>query len=265
MRPRTGWVWYAIAAALVAALLVPLALQMYASRDRPLPVVTDMPENLGLTCEEVLQNARELAISDPGKARQTYLFFFHLCPDTAEMPHAMIEAASLLSYRLESPREARRVYTEFLGRFPTHPDASAAMLQLAKLELDAGNYASAVAHLTRLTNRYPNSLHEESARYLAERAAEMLASDRQSPWTILGQIRQLVPNNFKSILAILVALVPFAAKAIHRYVSGPRTGKSLALLLLLLVCLITNYFMNIVERSKQIERLEADILMLKSL
>jgi len=78
------------------------------------------------------------------------------------------------------------------------------------------DYAAAATHLASLADRYPHSTHEQSAKFLASKAAEMLATEQQSRRTLLGQIAELVPNNVVSFLALSAALGPSVIQVVAR-------------------------------------------------
>ncbi len=182
-----------------------------------MPVVEAPAEVAGRSCEQGIAKARELTTSAAfDRARLVYLWFLRHCKSSASLPEAMLEAGSLLGHLAYQPREAQRVYAEFLRRFPAHPEAGTATYHLARLEIDAGDYTAAVGHLTALAQRYPHSWHEESAKFLAAKAAEMLAADRHRRRTVLGQLTELIPNNLVSLLALLTAIGPSVSQTLSK-------------------------------------------------
>jgi hypothetical protein len=192
-------------------------LRLCAQREQPLPTIAELPELDGRSCDEGLAKARELTKAAAlDRARLAYLWLFSHCNDSPIQPEAMLEAGSLLGHLLQRPGEAQQVYQDFLSRFPTHPQADDATYHLAKLEIDAGNYTAAVGHLTALAQRYPNSAHQESARFLASKAAEMLAADRNTFRTLPGQLSNLVPNNPLSFIVLLAAVGPVVIDWVSR-------------------------------------------------
>jgi tetratricopeptide (TPR) repeat protein len=257
-----------IASVLGAGLLVLLGafvVKTWMQREQPLPVVTELPGMDGLSCDDGLSRARDLARPSPEEARLAYFWLFNRCADSAVLPDVMIEAGALLAYHLQKPAEARQIYAAFLERFPSDAAAADVMLQLAKLALDDGDYATAVTYLTDLVQRYPDSTHEESAQFLAERAAEMLAVDRQTVRTPLGQMRQFVPNNAVSVLMLAMGFVPVlytAGNAAQKLKSAQRTSVKL-LLALVIFCIFTNFFINNFKKAQQIEQLDTKISALK--
>ena len=139
------------------------------------------------------------------------------------------------------------------------------LLQLAKLELDRGDYASAVTHLTQLVQDFPDSSHQESARFLAERAAELLAADRQAARTPLGRLQQMVPNNVASVLMLVMGFIPVvytASNAAQKLKSAQGIGMKL-LLAIVIVCIFANFSINNFKKAQQITRLDTEISALK--
>ncbi len=203
-------VCYALLALVLIALAVPFGLQSIAGRSPPLPVVQLPPELAGRSCEQVLEKARELIKQAPERARPAYLWLLAHCDGSPLLPGVMLEAGSLFGHLLQQPDVARQIYGEFLRRFASHPEADAALYQLAKLDLDDRDYTAATAHLTELEQRFPNSSHRESAAFLASKATEMLVAEHHWLWTFPGQVAALVPNNFLSFVVIMAALGPAA-------------------------------------------------------
>jgi hypothetical protein len=215
MRRRIG---YALLTALPALLIVVFVARS-CGRDRAaLPSVAERPEVIaGLPCDAALSAARQLVKGGALEHAQTaYLWIVEHCDDPSLLPDALLEAGSLFGHLLDRPQLAAAAYATFLRLFPTHEGAADATYHLAKLEIDAGNYAAAVAHLTALTRRYPAGRHAESARFLAGEAAEMLAADRRSQRTVAGQVSALVPNNLLSVLALMVAIAPSVIQTVRQ-------------------------------------------------
>ncbi len=207
-------------ALLTAALVILVALfgaRVWRGESQTLPRVDAPPEIAGRSCADGLQKARELTRSGAlDRARVAYLWLIGHCDDSPVLPDALLEAGSLLGHLMQRPSEARRVYRMFLRRFPSHPGAADATYHLAKLELDAGDYADAVVHLTALAHSWPGSAHAESAKFLAAKAAHMLAADRRSQRSAAGQVAALVPNNILSLLALLLAIGPSAIQTLRQ-------------------------------------------------
>jgi tetratricopeptide (TPR) repeat protein len=261
---RTRWIAYLLGAGLLV-LLVAFGAQKWMKREPPLPVVTELPGMDGLSCADGLAKARELSRTAPDQGRLAYFWLFSQCADSSIIAEAMIEAGALLAYHLQKPAEAEQVYARFLNRFPTDPAAADVLLQLAKLQLDKGNYASAVTHLTQLVQDFPDSSHQESARFLADRAAELLAADRQAARTPLGRLQQMVPNNAASVLMLVMGFIPVvytASNAAQKFKATQRTGAKL-LLALVIVCIFTNFVINNFKKAQQIAQLNTEISALK--
>jgi len=261
---RARWIAYLLGAGLLV-LLVAFGAQKWMKREPPLPVVTELQDMDGLSCADGLEKARELSRIAPDQGRLAYFWLFSQCAESPITAEAMIEAGALLAYHLQKPAEAEQVYARFLDQFPTEPAAADVLLQLAKLQLDKGDYASAVTRLTQLVQDFPDSPHQESARFLADRAAELLAADRQSVRTPLGQLRQMVPNNVGSALMLLMGFIPVvytATNAAQRLRETQRAGVKL-LIALVIVCIFTNFFINNFKKAQQIARLDTEISALK--
>ena len=193
-------------------------------RARGLPDVAAPAEIAGRSCEEGVEKARQLTKTRAlEQARLAYLWLLKHCDHSPVLADAMLEGGSLFGHLLHRPREAQLAYEEFLRRFPTHAEAADATFHLARLELDAGDYTSAVAHLTVLAQRFPTSSHEESAKFLAAKAAEMLAAERRSRRTATGQLAELVPNNLISLLALVTALGPSLIQTVSKARQSDRT------------------------------------------
>ena len=258
------WIAYLLGVGLLG-LLITFGVQMWGHPEPRLPVVTEFPAMDGLSCTDGLAKARELARTSPEQGRLAYFWLFSHCADSPVLPDAMIEVGALLAYHLQKPAEAKQVYVAFLDRFPSDAAAADVLLQLAKLELDEGDYASAVTHLTDLVQRFPDSSHQESASFLAARAAEMLAVDRQKVRTPVGQLRQMIPNNVVSVLMLVMGFIPVvysASRAAEKLRSEQRTGMKLVLALVI-VCIFANFAVNNFKKAKQIDRLDTEIAALK--
>jgi tetratricopeptide (TPR) repeat protein len=207
---------YALLTAALATLVVLFGARLWRGERQELPRVDAPAEIAGGSCADGLRTAQALTRSGAlEQARVAYLWLIGHC-DSPVLPDALLEAGSLFGHLMDRPSEARRAYREFLRRFPNHPDAADVTYHLAKLELDAGDYASAVAHLTALAEASPDSEHAESARFLAARAAQMLAANQRSQRTATGQLWALVPNNVVSLLAVLAAIGPSAIQTMRQ-------------------------------------------------
>jgi tetratricopeptide (TPR) repeat protein len=247
-------VCYALLAIGLLMLAGVFAFRLYRGRQRVLPVVEAPAEVAGRSCDEGIEKARELtkrAALD--RARLVYLWLLSHCDNSPVLPDAMLEAGSLFGHLLHQPREARLVYQQFLRRFPTNPEAGDVTYHLARLEIERGDYTAAIAHLTTLAQRYPNSWHEESGKFLAAKAAEMLAAEKRSRRTFFGQLKQLVPNNLVSLLALLTALGPTVIQTVAKLresaKSGTRTRWAVPAIVVGLTAL--NYVMNNVDSGRQ--------------
>jgi len=247
-------VCYALLAIGLLTLAGVFAVRLHGGRHRVLPVVEAPAEVAGSSCDAGIEKARELTKSAAlDRARLVYLWLLSHCDNSPVLPDAMLEAGSFFGHLLHQPREAQLVYQQFLRRFPTHPAAGDVLYHLARLEIERGDYAAAVAHLTTLAQRYPNSWHDESAKFLAAKAAQMLASDKRSRHTLVGQLKQLIPNNLVSLLALLTALGPTVIQAVSRVresaQSGVRTRWTVPALVIGLTAL--NYVINNVDSARQ--------------
>ncbi|HUI28384.1 MAG TPA: tetratricopeptide repeat protein [Candidatus Kryptonia bacterium] len=208
---------YAILAVGLFVLIGVFVVRVYRGRPRSLPSVAAPAEIAGQPCQAALETARELTRRRAlERARQAYLWLATHCDDSPVQPEALLEAGSLLGHLLNQPHEAQQVYERFLGRFGSQPGADAALYHLAKLRIDAGDYAAAITYLSLLAERYPTSEHRESAQFLTVKAAEMLAARRQALRSVSGQVAQLVPNNFFSLLALLAAVGPSLLQIVVR-------------------------------------------------
>jgi len=258
------WIAYFLGAGLLV-LLIAFGAQNWLKRDSPLPVVTELPGMDGLSCTDGLARARELSRTSPDQSRLSYFWLMTHCADSPVLQEAMLEVGALLAYHLQQPTEAQQVYQLFLHRFPSDPAAADVLLQLAKLELDKGDYSSAVSHLTELVQRYPDSSHQDSARFLAERAAEMLAVDRQAVRTPLGRFRQMVPNNAASVLMLVMGFIPAVYTAIST-AQNFKTAKgkgAKAMLALVIICTLGSFAVNDFKKAQETARLDTEISALK--
>ncbi len=250
---------YAVFFIVLVGLSAMFGLRLYDNQDRALPRVDAPPEIKGLSCEDGISRARDLTKNDTlESARLAYLWLIASCEGSSILPDALIEAGSLSGYLLHRPAEARQVYKQFLLRFPTHPQADDATYHLAKLDIDAGDYPSAVAHLTLLAQDYPQSTHHESAQFLVAKASEMLAADRSSLWTVVGQLRKMVPNNILSLLAVLAAVGPAALQIFEKAGDSGSNRRRLVPVLILVLTLL-NYFVNNFQSDRQNKRLMAKL------
>ena len=231
------------------------AARVYGNREQGLPSVPAPQEIAGRSCGESVAIARALTKQGAlDRARLAYLWVVEHCGDATVLPGALLEAGSLLGYLLHHPGEAQTVYEQFLRRFPSDLGAVDATYHLAKLEIDAGDYASAVAHLTTLAERYPNSPHAASAQLLAAKAAELLAHERRSQRTLVGQLWQLVPNNVLSLLAVLAALGPSVIQTVSRLKTerSPEAARSRWLVPMVIIGLtVLNYVINNVDNARR--------------
>ena len=247
-------VGYALLALGLLALAGTFALRQHWARQPALPVVEAPAEIAGLSCEQALEKGRELTKGGAlERARGVYLWLVSHCNNSPVLPDALLEAGSLFGHLLHQPREARLVYQQFLRRFPDNPEAGNVTYNLARLEIERGDYTAAVAHLTAMAQRYPDSWHEESAKFLAAKAAEMLAADKHSRRTVLGQLAQLIPNNVISLIALLTALGPTVIQTVSKVresaKSATRTGWVMPTVIIGLTLL--NYIMNNIDSARQ--------------
>ena len=247
-------VCYALLAVGLLTLAGSFAVRLHRGRQQALPVVEAPPEVAGRSCEAGIEKARELTKSAAlDRARSVYLWLLSHCDDSSVLPQVMLEAGSLFGHLLNQPREARLVYEQFLRRFPTHPEAGDVTYHLARLEIERGDYTAAVAHLTTLAQRYPNSWHEESAKFLAVKAAEMLAAEKRTRRTFFGQLKQLVPNNFASLLALLTALGPSVIQTVTKAREAAKEGLRgrWAVPSVIIGLTLLNYVINNVDSARQ--------------
>lgn len=232
------------------------AMHWWGARPASLPVVAAPPEIAGASCAQSIVKARELTrrgALDP--ARLAYLWVIEHCGDSPVLPDALIEAGSLFAHLLQRPAEAQQAYDMFLHRFPTHAGAADATYHLAKIEIDAGDYAAAVANLTRLVQRHPDSAHTESARFLAAKAAELLVANQRSQRTVVGQLAALVPNNIFSLLALLAAIGPAAIQTVRQARNDSAPDRWSRIIPIAIVGLtLVNYLINNVDNARQNER-----------
>jgi hypothetical protein len=208
---------YAGLTAALVTLIALFAVRALRGERHSLPSIDTVPEALaGLSCENGLAAARQLTTGGALEhARLAYLWLIEHCEEPV-LPEALLEGGSLFGHLLGRPAEAEAAYAMFLERFPGRDGAADATYHLAKLEIDAGEYASAAAHLTALADRYPGGRHEQSARFLAAEALEMLEADRRAQRTVAGQLGALVPNNPWSVLALLLAIAPSAISTLRQ-------------------------------------------------
>jgi len=243
---------YAVLAAALVGLAVIALVRFHRGRELPVPLVAPPSEVAGQSCDAALNTARALTQSGRlDRARMAYLWIVGHCEQTTVLPEATLELASLLAYRLGQTREAAQVYRSFLERFPSDPEAPNALYHLAKLEIDAGRYASAVAHLTALANQYPGSSHEQSARFLAGRAAQMLVAEKDARRTVTGQIAELVPNNFLSFLVLLTALAPSIIQAVSKAREDRGGSRRWVMPGVIIGLTIVNYTINNVDSARR--------------
>jgi hypothetical protein len=232
---------YGFLAVCLVTLAATFGVRVYEQRRQPLPGVLELPDFAGISCEDGLAKARELTkATQVDRARLAYLWLRTHCASSPLLPDVLLEAGSLCGHLMQRPVEAQQIYQEFLSRFPTHPAADDATYHLAKLEIDGGDYAAAVAHLTALAQRYPDSPHQESAKFLASKAAEMLAADRTTFRSVSGQLGAFVPNNPFSLFALLLAVGPAALEVI----SKAKRERRWLIPTLVLVLTLLNYLVN---------------------
>jgi tetratricopeptide (TPR) repeat protein len=245
---------YALLTLALLALAAAFGLQKISRRSQSLPTAQLPAELAGRPCEHVLDKARELTKSAPGRARPVYLWMLSHCDGSPVLPGIMLEAGSLFGHLLHQPREAQEVYEDFLRRFPNHPQADDATYHLAKLEIDAGDYTAAVAHLTALAERYPNSPHQESAKFLASKAAETLAGKRHAFWTLSGQASSMIPNNPFSFVILLIAVGPVVIDWVGRAKRERRWLLPSIVIALTLLNYVINNFEAIQRNAQLVER-----------
>lgn len=246
---------YAVLAIALVTLAGIFAVRLLRGRPQALPVVETPPEVAGKSCEEGIETARALTKSAAlDRARLVYLWLISHCDSSPVLPQALLEAGSLFGVLRYEPDDARLAYEQFLQRFPTHPDAGDVTYHLARLQIERGDYTAAVGLLTTLAQRYPNSWHEESGKFLAARAAEMLAAEQRSRRTVFGQLAQLVPNNLVSLLALFTALGPSVIQTVSKARqqssnTPPRSGWMMPVVIIGLTFL--NFVVNNVDSSKR--------------
>ncbi|MBI4516104.1 MAG: tetratricopeptide repeat protein [Deltaproteobacteria bacterium] len=230
------------------------ALRLLGEGTSSLPAAS-APEGIRGSCEDGLGQARELTKNGGAeRSYQAYLWLIGQCADSPVLPDILLEAGSLFGHLLEQPGQARRVYEEFLLRFPTHPQADDAIFHLARLEIDAGDYTQAVSHLTTLAQHYPGSEHQESAKFLATKAAEMLAADRRRLHTLPGQLAALIPNNLLSLLAVVAALGPSIIQAASKAQANGGEGQKRRrwmMPVVIIVLTLLNYAINNIESRQR--------------
>lgn len=208
---------YAVLSA-VLLILAALCVTRLFGGSSSLPTVRQPDALQGRSCVEALAHARGLTAGrEVELAREAYLWIIETCDrDETVLPQALLEAGSLLGHLAHRPDEAHIAYETFLGRFPNHPGAPDALFHLARLEIDAGDSADAIAHLTLLSQRFPDSAHKESATFLASRAADLVAADRRAQRTFLGQLARTVPTNLLSLIALLAAIGPSVIQTLQK-------------------------------------------------
>lgn len=221
-----------------------------------LPTVSQPDALQGRSCAEALAQARGLTASRAiDRARVAYLWIIETCDgDGAVLPQALLEAGSLLGHLMQRPDEARVAYETFLRRFPNHPNAADALFHLAKLEIDDGDSADATAHLTLLAQRFPDSVHKDSATFLASRASELVVADRRSQRTLLGQLARTVPTNVLSLLALLAAIGPSVIQTVRqarKEESGAARQRRWMIPGIIIGLTLLNYVINNIDNARQ--------------
>jgi tetratricopeptide (TPR) repeat protein len=247
---------YALLSAVLIALVAVFVVRALRVNPHTLPRLDEAPEALvGLSCERGLAAAQQLTKGGALEhARLAYLWLIQQCDESTILPDVLLEAGSLFGHLQRRPAEARAAYEQFLERFPDHPGAADATYHLAKLEIDAGNYAAAAASLTALAERYPDSERRESARFLAEEAAELLAAERQSRRTIGGQLAAMVPNNLASLLAVMLAIGPAVLQTVRqgrRDAAGGTVRWPWLVPVLVITLTLLNNLMNNVDNARR--------------
>lgn len=246
---------YALVAAVLCVGVGMFAVQSGGQRGGGLPVVAQPDGFAELSCSAGVDRARSLVRSGAvDAAAQAYLWLAVGCADDRMLPDILLEAGSLFGHMLRNPAWARASYERLLDCCSGADGADTATYQLARLEIDDGDFAAAVSHLTILAERYPTTPHIESARVLSLRAAEMLTARRQESRTVSGQVRELVPNNAWSVLAVIAAVGPAMMEAFRR--ARDATGVSRLAPTAILALTILNYFINNAESARR----DADIL-----
>jgi len=236
-------------------LVILFATRLWGRRQTSLPNV-ELPRELsGLSCPDALARARMLT-RQPAleRARVAYLWIVGHCDDPTVLADGLLETGALLGYLMQRPNEARRAYGTFLQRFPGNAGTAEVTYNLARLEIDGGDYAAAVAHLTELAQRFPNSEHEASAKFLAGKAAEMLAADRRARQSLLGRVTAVIPNNFFSLLALLAAIGPSVIQALRQSHGASETKRPRQRWLvpaLIVGLTLLNYIINDVRSAQQ--------------
>jgi outer membrane protein assembly factor BamD (BamD/ComL family) len=246
-------VCYALLAVSLLTLAAVFAVRVSRARHHGLPNVEPSADVAGQSCEQAAKTAQTLTKGAAfDRARLAYLWILSHCDNSPVLPDAMLQAGSLFGHLMNEPHEAQRVYETFLHRFPDHPETGDVIFHLARLEIDAGDYSAAVAHLTTLAKRYPNNWHEESAKFLASRAAEMLAAERHSRRTVLGQLAQFIPNNLASLLVLLTAVGPSVIQTVHKARGESASERSKWMVPTIVIGLtILNYTINNVDSARR--------------
>lgn len=256
-------VLYASLTALLTVLAVICVVRLWGGGAGPLPLVEQPAELRGRPCADALAQARALTSSGAlDRARDAYLWIIGDCDDATVLPDALLEAGSLLGHLMQRPDEARAAYQEFLRRFPEHAGAADALFHLAKLEIDAGRSADAVAHLTLLAQRFPDSPHRESAVFLASRASALVTTNRREQRTLLGQLARIVPNNIVSLLALLAAIGPAIIQAVHQASkegAGAPLQRRWMLPGILIGLTLLNYVLNNIDGARRDAQLMAEL------
>ena len=254
----------AVLAAVALALVFVYGVRQLQSQEQALPTVTVPPELQGVSCAVMRDKARELSAKAPQKARDTYYAFLSKCSADVGLPDALMELGAVLVYRLQRPEEARLVYAEALRRFPQHEIASDALFYVARLELDAGDYPSAVLHLNQLVTLHPGTRHLETAKFLAERAEVMRAANQSSQQTLVGQLESLVPSSAPALLLLICAV---GTAVINAFLTWHRNGRSplqTIALVAAVACLLANYALTQANRAESDRRLKAEIAEIRS-
>ena len=250
MITRVGYALLAVGLLTLAAIFV---IPAFTDRPHGFPKVDASAEVAGQSCEQATQTAAALTKDAKlDRARLAYLWILSHCDAAPVLPDAMLQAGSLFAYRMNEAHDAQLVYEEFLRRFPDHAEAGDVTFNLARLEIDGGDYSAAIAHLTMVAQRYPTSWHEESAKFLAMRAAEMLTADRHSRRTVFGQLAQFIPNNFASVLLLLTAVGPSVIQTVHKARGESVSERAKWMIPAIIIGLtVLNYTINNVDSARR--------------
>jgi hypothetical protein len=244
-------VFYGVLTAVLVILAV-LCLVRLIGKTPSLPAMAQPEAIRGRSCAQSLRHARVLTTSDADGARQTYLWIIANCETDAEVLRtALLEAGSLLGHLMDRPDEARMAYEEFLRRFPNERAAADALFHLAKLEIDAGDSPGAVAHLTLLAQRFPDSAHTESATFLAGRAADLVSAERRRQGTVLGQLARTVPTNALSLLALLAAIGPSVIQTVRQTRKETATQRQWMMPGIIIGLTLLNYIINNIDSARR--------------